>query len=231
MNDEMNAAESPDLPPDERRFRAVLLRVLLETFDVYVRASAGIAAEGGLPDEVAVEALMNYCLALPDADDLIVGFLRGELTMFSVVEQTRAMVERDKHSLELEPAGAVARGTATDHLGKKLELMRRAEETARVAAGKGAKLEKFIRENPTTYQQVAASKHEFLVRWVMLHLMNETEARERGHRVAHEFWRQFPAIHDRLKVTVAMRSQPKPQLSGSKETSVRKIGATGIGAP
>ena len=227
----MNDVESPQPPSDERRFRKVLLRVLLETFDVYVRASAGIAAEEGLSDEVAVEALMNYCLALPEADDLIVGFLRGDLTMFSLVEQTHAMVERDRRSLELEPAAAVVRSVPTDHLGKKLELMRRAEETARVAAGKGAKLEKFIRENPATYQQVAASKHEFLVRWVMLHLMNETEARERGHRVAHEFWRQFPAICERLKVTVAMRSQPKPQLSISKETSARKIGATGIGAP
>ena len=104
-------------------------------------------------------------------------------------------------------------------------------EAPQVAAGKGAKLEKFIRENPATFKQVAASKHEFLVRWVMLHLMNETEARERGHRVAHEFWRQFPAIRERLRVTVAMRSQPKPQLSISKETSARRIGATGIGSP
>ena len=227
----MNDAESSDSLLDERRFREVLLRVLLETFDVYVRASAGIAAEGGLSDEVAVEALMNYCLALPEADDLIVGFLRGDLTMFSLVEQTRAMVERDKRSLELEPAGTVARSVPTDHLGKKLELMRRAEETARVTAGKGAKLERFIRDNPATFKQVAASKHEFLVRWVMLHLMNETEARERGHRVAHEFWRQFPAIRERLKVTAAMSPQPKPQQSISKETSARKISAAGIGSP
>ena len=227
----MNDAESSDSPLDERRFRKVLLRVLLETFDVYVRAAAGIAAERGLADEVAVEALMNYCLALPEADDLIVGFLRGDPTVFSVVEQTRAMMERDTRSLEFEPARPVPRGAARDHLGRKLDLMRQGEETARVAAGKGAKLEKFIGDNPAIYRQVATSKHEFLVRWVMLHLMNETEARERGHRVAHEFWRQFPAIRERLKATVAVGAEPKPQQSISKETSARRINATGIGYP
>ena len=65
----MNDAESSDSPLDERCFRKVLLQVLLETFDVYVRAAAGIAAERDMADEVAVEALMNYCLALPEADD------------------------------------------------------------------------------------------------------------------------------------------------------------------
>lgn len=227
----MNAATSSDPPPDERRFRQVLLRVLLETFDVYVRASVGIAAERGLADEGAVEALMNYCLALPEADDLIVGFLQGDRATLSVVEQMRAMVARDMHSLELEPAGAAPRGAARDHLGRKLDLMRRAEETARVAAGKGARLEKFIRDNPAIYKEVAASKHEFLVRWVMLHLMNETEARERGHRVAHEFWRQFPAIRERLQVAVAMGSEANLQQSNSKDTSVRRINPTGIGSP
>ncbi len=227
----MSDAKSSDSPLDERRFRKVLLRVLLETFDVYVRASAGIAAERGLADEVAVEALMNYCLALPEADDLIVGFLRGDPTVFSVVEQTRAMVERDTRSLELEPARPVPHGAARDHLGKKLDLIRRSEETCRVGAGKGARLEKFIRDNPAIYKEVAASKHEFLVRWVMLHLMNETEARERGHRVAHEFWRQFPAICERLKVTVAVGSQPKLQRSVAKETTAQRISAPRIGSP
>ena len=227
----MNNTESSDSAPDERRFRKVLLRVLVETFDVYVRASAGIVAERGLMDEVAVEALMNYCLALPEADDLIMGFLRGDPTIFSVGEQTRAMVERDTGSLEFEPARPTPRGAARDHLGKKLDLLRRADETARVATEKGAKLEKFIRNNPALYQQVAASKHEFLVRWVMLHLMNETEARERGHRVAHEFWRQFPAIREHLKVTTVMRSETMPQFSVPQEKSAQKMRVPGIGSP
>ena len=206
----MNATESTP-PPGEPRFREVLLRVLLETFDVYVRALAGITAEGGLPEEVAVEGLMNYCLALPEVDDLIMGFLRGDLAVFSRSEETREMAERDMRCLELEATGAPVRSAATDRLGKRLELMRQAEESARIAAGKGAKLEKFIRENPATFKQVAASNHEFLVRWVMLHLMNETESRERGHRVAHEFWRQFPAIRARLRVTGPVGQQPRPR--------------------
>lgn len=218
----MNATESIP-PPGEPRFREVLLRVLLETFDVYVRALAGIAAEGGLPEEVAVEGLMNYCLALPEVDDLILGFLRGDLTVFSRSEQMREMIERDSRFLELEPAGTPVRSVATDRLGKRLELMRRAEEGARIAAGKGAKLEKFIRENPATYQHVAASNHEFLARWVMLHLMGETEARERGHRVAHEFWRQFPAIRERLKMTVPVvpSQKPRPSISNVSRNGVR----------
>ena len=54
-----------------------------------MRASAGIAAKRDLADEVAVEALMNYRLSLPEADDLIVGFLRGDPRMFSIVERSR----------------------------------------------------------------------------------------------------------------------------------------------
>lgn len=227
----MNDTETSDSSPDERRFRQVLLRVLLETFDVYVRASVGIAAERGLADEVAVEALMNYCLALPEADELIMGFLRGDPAVFSAAEQMRSILERDSRAVEYDGVRPAPRGAARDHLGRKLELMRRTEETARVAVGKGVKLERFIRNNPAVYQQVAASTHDFLVRWVMLHLMNETEARERGHRVAHEFWRQCPAIGERLKLAGATGIEPKRQPSVAQDNSGRRPNAARIGSP
>jgi hypothetical protein len=207
----MNPAKAKNSDQIESGHREVLLRVLLETFDVYVRASVGIAAEGGSAEAVAVEALMNYCLALPEADDLIVGFLRGDLGIFSRAEEMRALIDRDTHSLQLEPTDAPASGAATDRLGRQLELRRRAEESARVAEGKGARLASFIRDHPETHQQVAASSHEFLVRWIMLHLMNETEARERGRRVAQDFWRQFPTIRARLRVTGSAGEQQKAE--------------------
>ena len=65
----------------------------------------------------------------------------------------------------------------------------------------------------------------------MLHLMNETEARKRGHRVTHEFWRQFPEIRERLKVVTAVSSRPMPQVSVSKETAAQKIRTPGIRSP
>jgi len=186
--------------------REVNVPVTAETFDIYVRSVAQIAAEAGISRELTVEALMAYGLALPEADELIHGFLRGDLTLFPAAEENRRLVERDTRRLELEStASSVPPKTP---LGRKLgsrpgsALGRADSETLSVLDG-------FVRRNPEVYRQVNASSHEFLVRWVMLYLMEAAQARERVHRIAHEFWAKFPGHHQRLAMTDGRQSRTR----------------------
>jgi len=204
--------------------KGVLLHVFVETFDVYVRGIMEIAAELGLSNELTVEGLMAYWLSLPEADNLVRDFIRGDLTMFSLADQTRQMVESDLGRLEIEPADLVSTGAPTTRLGKKLDAMRREEAGARVARGKASDLENFIHENPEILKQVASSNHEILVMWVMLYLMHATKARERGHRVASEFVKQHPGVRERIRAVVARQSQPTGQRP-QRQTQGQKIGS------
>jgi hypothetical protein len=207
---------SPPAPSGASR-REVLLKVLLETFDLYVRSVAEITAETGISRELTVETLMAYGLALPAADELIHGFIRGDLTLFPPAEQNRQLVDRDTRRLELEPPMPECRPAT--RLGRKLE--------PRPAGGdpcpppeRSSDLEKFIKDNPEIFRQVRASSHEFLVRWVMLHLLEAAQARQRVHRIAHEFWAQFPGVRQQIEARAArqspIRAQP-PQTSLLKQ--------------
>lgn len=198
MND--SQSKSPASGPDVRN---VLLGVFVATFDVFLRSSAEITAETGLSRELTVETLMAYCLSLAESDELITGFLRGDLTIVSLAEQTRQMVERDTRCLELEAVGSaptqpVEVATSLDRLGRKLDLMKRAEAPGG-SNEKAPALANFIRDNPAIFAQVNAASRDFLVRWVMYYLMQGTKSRERGHQVAHEFWKQFPEVGEKIK--------------------------------
>jgi len=201
--------------------KAVTLSVFVETFDVYVRGAVEIAAELGLRDELTVEGLMAYWLSLPEADNLVRDFIRGDLTMFSLADQTRQMVEADLGRLEIEAPHLLPEATPSTRLGKKLDAIRRAEAGARVGAAAPSGLEVFTRNNPEILKQVAGSTHETLVMWVMLYLMHATKARERGHRVASEFIKKHPGLEERIKSLVAQQAlsaqlgSPRPAL-GSK---------------
>lgn len=188
--------------------------MFLETFDLHVRCVAEIAAEAGLSNELSVEALMAYCVSLPEADDLILGFLRGDLTLFSLEDQTRQIVERDTRYLELDEVAAPVPSTPGQiRLGKALALRNKSGAGAR-APSKVAELEAFIRDNPAVLRQVQASSHEFLVRWVMLYVMQATRARERSHRLAHEFWKRLPMLRQNIEsVTVALAGPLIPRQS------------------
>jgi hypothetical protein len=219
--DSSNPAASQDDAKKE-----YLLRMLVETVDIYTRSSAGISAEVGLESSLPVEALMVYCLSIPAVEDLIHGFIRGDLTMFSLADQTRQLVERDTRRLELDPAKVAGSAPAT-RLGRRLAEADRQTSAARLAEGQGSELEKFIHENPEILRQVETSSREFLVKWVMLYLMHATQARERGHRVAHEFWSQRPELRQRIQALVAQQSQSlgqRPQLAAAKKTQSQKIG-------
>ena len=205
--------------------KAYLLRMIVETVDIYTRSSAGISAEVGLEAPLPVEALMVYCLSIPAVEDLIHGFIRGDLTMFSLADQTRQLVERDTRRLELDPASTF--GLPSSPLGRKLAERARKEIEARLAQGQGSELEKFIHENPEILKQVETSNREFLVKWVMLYLMLATQARERGHRVAHEFWSQRPEVRQRIQALVAQQSQSleqRPRSPAAKQAQSQKIG-------
>ena len=217
---------SPAASPGDST-KEYLLRMVVETVDIYTRSSAGISAEVGLEAPLPVEALMLYCLSIPAVEDLIHGFIRGDLTMFSLADQTRQLVERDTRRLELEPASVAAGGTPSTRLGKILAERDRQESGARLAQGQGSDLEKFIHENPEILKQVETSSREFLVKWVMLYLMLATKARERGHRVAHEFWSQRPEVQQRIQALVARQSQSlgqRPQSPANKQEQNQKIG-------
>lgn len=193
--------------------REVNVPVTAETFDLYVRSVAQIAAEAGISQELTVEALMAYGVALPEADELIHGFFRGDLTLFPAAEENRRLVERDTRRLELESTAPSVQPKTP--LGRKLGSQQglgpgqaRSEPISALAG--------FIRENPEVYRQVKASSHEFLVRWVMLYLMEAAHRRERVHRVAHEFRSQFPHLGHRIeRPAVSVPARPvKPPGQG-----------------
>ena len=218
-------SSSPAAPPDDAT-KEYLLRMVVEIVDIYTRSSAGISSEVGLEDPLPVEALMIYCLSIPAVEDLIHGFIRGDLTMFSLADQTRQLVERDTRRLELDPA-TVAEGTPSTRLGRTLAERDRQEAEARLAKGQGSELEKFIHENPEILKQVETSSRGFLVKWVMLYLMIATKARERGHRMAHEYWSQRPEVRQRIQALVAQQSQSfrqRPQSPAAKQVQSQKIG-------
>jgi hypothetical protein len=181
-------------PPPHRK---VLLRVFLETFDLYVRSVAEISAEMGIRG-LTVETLMAYCLALPEADELIYGFIRGDRTLFP--DQVRDLLDRDTRRLELESAEALP---ATPY-ARKPGLQTPADSSL----NRGSNLETFIRQNRLIFRQVEDSPKSFLVRWVMLHLMERAQARERGHRVVHEFLAAHPEFSERLRALALKSSGP-----------------------
>ena len=169
---------------------------------------------------------MIYCLSIPAVEDLIHGFIRGDLTMFSLADQTRQLVERDTRRLELDPA-KVAGGAPSTRLGRRLAEMDRQETAARLAEGRGSELEKFIHENPDILKEVENSNRALLVKWVMLYLMLATQARERGHRVAHEFWSQRPDVQQRIRALVAQQAQSlglRPESPAARQVQSPKIG-------
>jgi hypothetical protein len=185
----------------------IALSVLVETFDIYVRGALEIAAELGLSTELTVEGLMAYWLALPETDNLVRDFIRGDLTMFSLADQTRQMVEADLGKLEIDAPDVFSPAGSGTRLGKKLDAMRRAEAGAGVAQSKGSDLETFVRDNAEILKQVAESTHQTLVMWVMLYLMHAAKARERGHRVASEFVKQNPELQARIRALVSDQSK------------------------
>ena len=221
-------SSSPATSPNDGT-KEYLLRLLVETVDIYTRSSAGISTEVGLEAPLPVEALMLYCLSIPEVEDLIHGFIRGGLTMFSLADQTRQLVERDTQRLEFDPARVVVGIGPANRLGRKLAEQHRQETEARLDGGEASELERFIHENPEILRQVNSSRHEFLVKWVMLYLMLAIKARERGHRVAHEFWSQRPQVCQRIQALVARQSQSLGQPSESPV--VRQVPGPKIGHP
>jgi hypothetical protein len=148
--------------------------------------------------------------------------------MFSLADQTRQLVERDTRRLQLDPARVAGSAPAT-RLGRKFAEADRQASAARLAEGQGSELEKFIHENPEILRQVETSSREFLVKWVMLYLMLATQARERGHRVAHEYWSQRPEVRQRIQALVAQQSQAIGQRS--KLAAATQVQSQNIGHP
>ena len=151
---------------------------------------------------------MAYCLALPEADELIYGFIRGDLALFPGSGPRPARPRhppartRTRRAAARRPSGHPARPEA-----------RRPPAQAERRPDGGSNLEKFIRENREIFRQVDGSPKSFLVRWVMLHLMERAQARERGHRVVHEFFADHPEFRERLRVPGHEALRPEPTVA------------------
>jgi hypothetical protein len=192
-----SAHESPCDPSSQRE---VLLRIFLETFDLYLRSVSEISAETGIRG-LSVETLMAYWLSLPEADELIYGFIRGDLTLFP--NQVRDLFDRETRRLELDPDEAPPMHPTTPIAAKS-----GAANGDRRGPRRGSNLVNFIKDNPEVYRQVQDSPKAFLVRWVMLHLMERAQARERGHRVVHEFFSNHPEYRESIRALAMKPSVP-----------------------
>jgi len=201
----MTANSAHESPCDPSSQREVLLRVFLETFDLYLRSISEISAETGIRG-LSVETLMAYWLSLPEADELIYGSIRGDLTLFP--NQVSDLFDRETRRLELDPDEAPPMHPTTPIAAKS-----EAANGDRREPRRGSNLLNFIRDNPEVYRQVQDSPRAFLVRWVMLHLMERAQARERAHRVVHEFFPHHPEYREsiralEMKPSVPMRPNP-----------------------
>src|SRR5437868_5629609 len=74
--------------------RQVVLHLLLEILSRYERGGEELRNEFDLP-EITSELLMQVCLAAAEVDDLVLGFIRDDLRIVSLSDQTRRMVDRD----------------------------------------------------------------------------------------------------------------------------------------
>ncbi len=210
--------------------KPVTLRLLVEIISRYESGAEELTAEFDLP-EITAELLMHVCLAAPQVDDLILGFVRDDLRVVSMGEQTRQMLQRDFGLLQRDSSRWLTGGSGA--LARQLNLRNQADADARTAQGRSSDLERFILSNRDVFEQVRAMKHSDLVRWVMLSLMRETDARKRGsaviaawrEKLAPETKERVQAVQSRLADPLAQRTMA-PVLSGQRP----KMGP-GVGAP
>lgn len=208
-----------EIPPTVAT-REVLLALLAEVFGKYERGAAELVAEFELP-EITLELLMAVCLAAPEVDDLVVGFVRDDLRVVSLSDQTRQLVDRDVRLLEGEPAGwgSLTAG-ASSALARQISLENAAAAQQRLAEGRATELEKFILENPRVYQRVLALGPQLLARWVMLSLMRETASRRRGSRVM-AAWADRLAPERRARLIAAREQRAGERVA--PETPLRDV--------
>jgi len=235
ITDQMTAIPNHDAAPGDKGAapkpsKQVILRILLEILSKYERGAAELSAEFDLP-EITVELLMHVCLAAPEVDDLVLGFVRDDLKVVSLNDQTRQMVDRDIGLLERD-ASRWMRETAGS-LGRQLEVKNKADADARLAQGRSSELEAFILKNDDVYCKVRAMKHSDLVRWVMLSLMRETKARERGSAVIAAWCEKLgPEMRERVR-TIQNRygaANQKKVVSPAAAVKKPRFGS-GVGGP
>jgi hypothetical protein len=210
--------------------KPVTLRLLVEIISRYESGAEELTAEFDLP-EITAELLMHVCLAAPQVDDLILGFVRDDLRVVSMGEQTRQMVRRDVGLLERDPSRWMT--GASGALARQLTLRGQAEADARTAQGRSSDLEAFILKNREVFEQVRAMKQSDLARWVMLSLMRETDARQRGSAVI-AAWREKlgPEMKARVQAVQARLAAPSPMRAQAPATSgPRPTRGPGVGGP
>jgi hypothetical protein len=210
--------------------KQVMLRILLEILSKYERGAAELSAEFDLP-EITVELLMHVCLAAPEVDDLVLGFVRDDLKVVSLNDQTRQMVERDIGLLERDVSRWMRESGSA--LGRQLDVKNKAEADARLAQGQSSELEAFILKNDEVYGRIRALKHSDLVRWVMLSLMRETNARERGSAVIAAWMEKLePELRARVQTIQKRYGANSQKKAVSPAAAAKKPGfGSGVGGP
>ena len=230
MGPEENGAAGRDLEPAATAMKEVVLQVLREILARYESGATELREEFDLP-EITMELLMQVCLAAPDVEDLVLGFIRDDLKVISLSEQTWYIADRVIGLLERDSSRWM-RGS-DGSLGQSPSLRDRAEADARLAQSGSSELEDFILNNKAVHERILALKHSDLVRWVMLALLRETKARGRGGAVI-ATWseKQGPELRKRLEAIRMKYNAPRQKLAALAGTSSRaKRLGSGIGGP
>lgn len=174
---------------------AVLLDVLRSIVSRYKQGEAELKNELGI-DEITFKLLMHVCLAAVEVDDMVLGFIRDDLKVVSVEQQTRQLVERDIGYATGEPNACGAPNEASVLTNEELRL--------------------FMDQNPEIVGKVRALSHEVLVQVVMLGVMKETKGRGRGTQVIAS-WRNSLSQAARQRIDARVKSDPNtPRSPGRK---------------
>jgi hypothetical protein len=167
----------------------VLLDVLKLVLSRYRQGEVELREELGI-DEISFKLLMHICLAAVEVDDMVLGFIRDDLKVVSVEQQTRQLVERDI-------------GYATGETGAPSVL-----DAAAVRTNK--ELRQFMNQNIELCRKVNALPHDVLVHMVMLGVMKETKGRAGGTRVI-AAWRKSLSPAARQKLEARLKGDPNTQ--------------------
>lgn len=194
--------------------KLISLSLLEPVFGKYERSAEELRAELSIA-EITPDLIMHVCLAAPAVDDLILGFIRDDLQVVSRSEQTRNVFERDI-ALAQRDAGKSSKEGIRNRTLMDIALAKSREARAKEGSDQRSELDRFIKENPKVYQEVAALSLEDLARWVMLGLMREMENRRRG-SLALAAWRQTLAPESKEKID-ALHPDLKLKPNGPKQS-------------
>lgn len=212
-----NGTPTPREQQPDIATKQVILELLLEISSRYESGASELKAELKATfkeelewPEITPELIMQVCLGAAQADDLVLGIIRDDLTVVSLSDQTRQMFERDIALID-EKARTSSIKMLPGELGKLLVAQR---ADAMLAQSGSPELKEFCEKNKKVQERVRACSHEALAQLVMLALLRETKSRARASAVlrqmlASEKFAQIQTIQERF----AAAQKPKQSVT------------------